>query len=149
MTTEIDWTEFASNWKKFDTVGDSVVGLIVATGMDEYMGKRYPVLTLQTDDGDTVNVPCTQKGLQARLAQLRPQVGVRIAISYQGDGDARPGQNPPKLFEVAVGETPAPVAPAAAPVAAPVAPVVPTAVVPAPAAVAAPSTVAPSAADLL
>ena len=143
MTTEIDWTEFASNWKKFDTVGDSVVGLIVATGMDEYMGKRYPVLTLQTDDGDTVNVPCTQKGLQARLAQLRPQVGVRIAISYQGDGDARPGQNPPKLFTVAVGETPAP----AAPVAAVAAPVVPTAVVPAP--VAAPSTVAPSAADLL
>jgi len=141
MTTEINWSEFASNWKKFDTPGDSVVGLIVATGMDEYMGKRYPVLTLQTDDGDTVNVPCTQKGLQAKLAQVRPQVGTRIAISYQGDGDARPGQNPPKLFEVAVGETPAPAAPVAAPVVA--------SVVPAAAPVAAASTVAPSAADLL
>lgn len=135
MSDPIDWSQFASAYKKFETPGDSIVGTLVAAGVGEYMGNTYPELTLETDEGVTTVVSCSQAMLKNRIGDLRPQLGTRIAITYTGDGTAKANQHPPKLFDVAVGEAPAP----AAPVAAPVETVAPTAVVPAPVAPATPS----------
>lgn len=135
MSDPIDWSQFASAYKKFETPGDSIVGTLVAAGVGEYMGNTYPELTLETDEGVTTVVSCSQAMLKNRIGDLRPQLGTRIAITYTGDGTAKANQHPPKLFDVAVGEAPAP----AAPVEAPVETVAPTAVVPAPVAPATPS----------
>ena len=138
MSDPIDWSQFASAYKKFETPGDSIVGTIVAAGVGEYMGKTYPELTLETDEGATVIVSCSQAVLKGRIADLNPQIGNRLAITYTGDGIAKANQNPPKLFDVAVGDAPVAAAPVA-PASAPVETVVPTAVVPAPVAPATPS----------
>lgn len=138
MSDPIDYSQFASAYKKFETPGDSIVGTIVAAGVGEYMGNTYPELTIETDEGVTTVVSCSQAMLKNRIGDLRPQLGTRIAITYTGDGTAKANQHPPKLFDVAVGEAPAPAAPVA-PASAVEAPVVPTAVVPAPVAPATPS----------
>lgn len=139
MSDHIDWSQFASAYKKFETPGDSIVGTLIAGGVGEYKGNTYPELTIETDEGVTTIVSCSQAMLKNRIGDLKPQIGTRIAITYTGDGIAKANQNPPKLFDVAVGEAPVAIAPTVAPASAPVETVVPTAVVSAPVAPATPS----------
>jgi hypothetical protein len=119
--TTIDWGEFAGSGGqyperfKFNSPGDAIAGTIVdiriATMPD---GDRLPSLSLRDDQGTEWSLLASQRGLQALLASHRPASGDRISIVYTGDGEAKPGKNAPKLFDVAVVRPDGGPAPAAA-----------------------------------
>jgi hypothetical protein len=77
-------------------------------------GDRLPSVTLRDDQGTEWSLLASQRGLQALLATHRPASGDRISIVYTGDGEAKPGKNAPKLFDVAVVRPDGGPAPAAA-----------------------------------
>ena len=129
MTDTIDWAEFASpsdypDEFKFETPGDSIVGLILKVEAVDTRYGRKPVLRVRTDDNAERTVWASNVDLQARLADLRPAGGDRIAIVYTGLGEAKPGQNAPKLYDVQLVKG---TAPAAAPQAQPAPAAAPTA----------------------
>ncbi len=99
-----DWNEYKStgDWVTFDSVGDKVVGQVLAIRVGkDFNGQPCPELVLRTDEGDKT-LTAGQKVLKARLAEEQPQVGDRIAVVYSGVGDAKPGKAPAKLFDVEV-----------------------------------------------
>lgn len=100
--SDIDWDQFDSDFIKFDEIGDSVAGTIMAIRVGkDFKGNPCPELVVRTDNGDKT-VTAGQAKLKPELARLKPQVGDRIAIVYSADGDAKPGQAPAKLFDVQV-----------------------------------------------
>lgn len=126
--SDFDYDQFASNGDhmKWTNVGDAVAGelVVVRVGKD-FNGNDCPELVIRQDDGEDVIVTAGQKVLQNRLAEVRPVVGEKVAITYSAIGTAQPGKAPAKLFAVVArhkdgqlrqasysGETPAP-APAA------------------------------------
>ena len=133
MSDDFNWDEFGSTsgFMAFREIGDAIAGEVLAVrkGKD-FNGGPCPELVIRTDDGD-VTVTAGQTVLQSCLAEVRPRAGEKVAITYSGVGDAKPGKAPAKLFTVAVRDaagqlrtapeasTPAPAAtPAPAPAAA-------------------------------
>ena len=55
--------------------------------------------TVLTDDGRLITV---WESAMLRTLFDEAEEGDRVAIVYQGLGKAKPGQNPPKLFEVGI-----------------------------------------------
>lgn len=99
-----NWDDFANgDFIKFENVGDSVAGEVrsLTVGQD-FNGAPCPKILIATDEGDERTVTAGQKVLQSRLAEVRPQVGEKVAIVYSGVGDAKPGKAPAKLFTVQV-----------------------------------------------
>lgn len=99
------------NWKgykqsggyiSFDEPGDKATGeiLSITTGQD-YKKNPCPELVLDTEDGPRT-VTAGQAVLKSRLAEHEPQVGDYISIEFTGYGEAKKGQNAPKMFDVAV-----------------------------------------------
>jgi hypothetical protein len=125
MTEQDPWYDFTprgdGTFVKFDTPGQSVVGTIVrrerGTKFDNVT--PCPQLVIATDDG-TEQIVCgsldvLENQMLAKRDELVP--GARVKITFTGVGKARPGFNPPKLFEVNVkpaSTAPAPAAAAAA-----------------------------------
>lgn len=111
---DFDWNAFAQNgdFVTFKEIGDNVVGDIVAIRVGKgFNGDPVPEMIIRTDDGAERTLTAGQTMLKSTLADVRPQVGQRIAIVYSGVGNAKPGQAPAKLFDVAIvpaGTTPAP-----------------------------------------
>lgn len=98
----MDWSKYKSSFMKFEQIGDSIAGDIVAiTDGDDFNGNPCPQLTLDTEDG-VRKVTCGQKMLQAALAEREPQEGDHITITYSGVGEGKPGRAPAKLFTVEV-----------------------------------------------
>jgi hypothetical protein len=119
-----DWDQHkqTGDWITFDSVGDQIIGEIIAirTGKD-FNQNPCPELVIRTDDGDEKTLTAGQVRLKSELAAQAPQVGDRIRIVYSGVGESKPGKAPAKLFDVAVrakdpNATPVPVAAAPAPV---------------------------------
>jgi hypothetical protein len=108
-STEFPWEQFNSNADriKFEQPGQSVVGTITQIGVTDFgTGKpedRAPEVYVTTDDGNEVSFAASQWQLKAKLAELRPQVGDRIAVVFTGYGPAKPPKSPPKQFDVQVG----------------------------------------------
>lgn len=92
----------SGNYFKFQQVGDSVTGLIqsIVEGSD-YGGQPIPVLELETDEGE-VTVSASQVMLRAELAAVQPEVGDEVTITFIDFGEAQPGRNPAKLFEIEI-----------------------------------------------
>jgi hypothetical protein len=94
-------------WKP-STPGDSIEGVLV--GYDErtsdYSGETYPVLSIEADDGTEYTWFASQAGAKSQVERLRPQIGERVGASYRGEGDAKPGQSPPKRFRFLVDRIP-------------------------------------------
>lgn len=116
-----DWKRHASDYVSFDTVGQEAEGVITdITEKDFGDGKgAKPVLHLRSADGEVRQVTCSQVNLLRLIADLGPDIGDHIKITYKGEDLARKkgGQNPPKVFDVALtpkammagnGATPAP-----------------------------------------
>jgi hypothetical protein len=98
----LDWNRYKSNYMKFDSVGDSIEGTILALSEGEdFNGHPCPQLTIDTDSGPR-KVTCGQVMLQAALAEKEPLEGDFVRITYSGAGEIRPGRTPAKLFSVTV-----------------------------------------------
>lgn len=129
--SDFNWDQFAnaSGFWTAENVGDSIAGDILTIRIGQDFNKQpVPELVIRTAEGDDVAVTAGQVVLKRLLAEIRPQVGEKIGITYTGAGEAKPGKAPAKLFTVQVRGTdgqlrqaPAAAAPApAAPVAPPV-----------------------------
>lgn len=112
---------------KFDTVGKWVSGTIVAAEKrqqtkvgsgellfwDDGRPRNQLVVTIQTDEtSDDIEGDDGQRRIYARgimLNELRKAIrphggkiepGGKLAVRYTGDGEKKPGMNPPKLYQV-------------------------------------------------
>ena len=63
--------------------GDSVEGTVTSVEIFEGQFSTDPVIALDVD-GDPVKVSGARTVLKRKLNELRPEVGVRIAILYKG-----------------------------------------------------------------
>jgi hypothetical protein len=62
-----------------------------------------PKVTLETDAGRTVEIPCRQARLRAEIIRLRPALGERLRIEYGGSAGRSVGAySPAKQFTVSV-----------------------------------------------
>lgn len=118
MTSIWDDPEIRSSdeYVKFENVGDSVAGTILAIKKHTFDdGKVVPQVLIRLDNGDEKTLTASQVQLKAKLAELRPGAGDIISVTYTQE-EKRSGGKTLKHFDVVVGG-----APASAPVAAPVA----------------------------
>lgn len=127
MTSVWDDPELAiaSDYVKFENVGDSVAGKVIAVQVHRFDdGKVAPKLIIETDGGDEIAMTAGQIRLKAALAEQRPEPGDHITVTFTQE-EKRPGGKTLKHFDVTVTRggrpAPAPVTPVAAP--APAAPV--------------------------
>lgn len=75
----------AGEYVKWDTP-KSIVGTIVAlTKGSDVNGNPAVVISIEQADGETCAVTAAQYQLKKKVAELRPGVGDRIAITYEGD----------------------------------------------------------------
>ena len=87
---------------KWETVGDKVVGDVVALGIGLSLnGDKVPELTVREDGGNDVTVTASQSNLKAEILRLRPVVGDRISIVYAAT-EKREGGKTLKKFDVKV-----------------------------------------------
>lgn len=69
--------------------GDIVTGRVVDIEMFDGKFGTYPLLMLETDDGDEIAVHAFHTVLKSELARKRPQPGDLIGIKFQGDPEGR------------------------------------------------------------
>jgi hypothetical protein len=100
-TPKMNWDEFRSEYVRWTTPGQVVEGDLRLARKGDYMGREFPELILDTEDGTRI-VSASQANLMRQLAEDPPAVGDWVRIEYLGEGEARPGQSPPKLFLVTV-----------------------------------------------
>jgi hypothetical protein len=112
-----DWSAYKGDRFKFTEAGMSVEGTVAGLSATDFGDGPVPVVAITTADAGTVEVTCSQRVLQMRLAELAPQMGDKIRITYDGEdhAGARPGRSPAKLFTVLVKHGAEPTPPAAAP----------------------------------
>lgn len=76
----------AKGWRPEE--GDTIVGLLTAvqSGWSDYKNGTYPILVVadEAQDGTLVAVHAFHAVLFNRLMELKPRVGERIGIKYQG-----------------------------------------------------------------
>lgn len=96
----------SGNFAKWVNPGDNVTGIV--TLVDPTGGttappesKVCPLLGVDTDDGETIQVTCSQYQLHTKVFEAAPEVGDRIAITYTGQ-ERMPNGNTPKQFTVEV-----------------------------------------------
>ena len=109
----------ASEYVKFENVGDSVAGTVLAVQVHRWDdGTACPKLVIDTGDGEEIALTASQMRLKALLAEQRPEAGDHITVTFT-EVEKRPGGKTLKHFDVQVtrgGTQPAPkAAPAAAP----------------------------------
>jgi hypothetical protein len=95
------WDGYKGDRFKFTTEGDSIEGTISRLHATDFGDGPVPVITIDTNTG-SVELTCSQRVLQMRLAELAPMVGDWVKITYDGENRARarPGRSPAKLFTV-------------------------------------------------
>lgn len=98
-----------TDYVKFENVGDTIVGTIDGIGIHTWDdGRRCPKLFIVDDDGNSRTLTAGQYELKKKLAELRPEVGDRIAIKFVAT-DKLDGGKTAKRFTVQTkkGEAPA------------------------------------------
>ena len=72
-------------------VGDKLIGTVV--DLDErdsdYGDEPYPIVTVETDDGNELACHAFHTVARNELAKQRPVVGERIGIAYHGKADGK------------------------------------------------------------
>lgn len=85
--------EYAEGWRPNE--GDTIIGEVVeiGKGWSDQSDSHYPIITIKPQDGgDPVAVHCFHTTLYGRLLDLRPKVGERIGIKYQGKDKTKDGK---------------------------------------------------------
>jgi hypothetical protein len=75
----------SGEYKKWETVGDNVVGKILAIspkGGSNFDGDPCPLVVIEGDDGEEVKITLAQANLVRTVAAARPEVGDRVAIVF-------------------------------------------------------------------
>lgn len=115
----------ADPYVKFTEPGQTIEGVIIRLSSTDFGGKSslVPVITLRTPGGIEKIINCSQTVLQRRMAELAPEEGDGVKITYLGEAErSMPGRSPAKLFDVEVTpaawlrretESPAPASPRA------------------------------------
>ena len=92
--------------------GDIVVGVITEIRARSIITKAdskelwFPVVALDTDDGQGVIVDCGRGGLAGPVIEARPKVGQRIGFRFIGPVDGRDGKSYDKFVVEFENETP-------------------------------------------
>lgn len=95
------WRQFPITWDPDE--GETLTGTVEHLGEIRLRDNWYPKIQIRTDLGELVTVIATQKQLLAKLVTLKPKVGDRIKIRYEGPaGHAAPGMNPTLRYSIAV-----------------------------------------------
>lgn len=86
---------YAEGWRPEE--GDVLVGTVTEVGVGfSNFGGNYPIVTVQPEErgAEPVAVHCFHVALQSRMLGLRPRVGERIGIKYEGQRPhkSQPGQ---------------------------------------------------------
>lgn len=81
--------EYAPAWRP--QPGEGIEGTVVAVSQREGGYGSYPVLTLDTSDGELA-VHAFHAVLRNELAEYAPEVGDALAIVYQGKVEGRHGK---------------------------------------------------------
>ena len=80
---------FAEAWKP--EPGDKLIGTVV--DLDErdsaYGDEPYPIVTVETDDGNELAFHAFHTVARNELAKQRPAIGDRIGIAYHGKQDGK------------------------------------------------------------
>jgi hypothetical protein len=81
--------DFAPAWRP--EPGDKLIGRVVELGERTTEYGTYPIVTVQTDEGERFAAHAIHTVLASQLAGKRPKVGERIGIVYRGKvkGDER------------------------------------------------------------
>lgn len=96
------WNQFPIDWRP-DQPGDQVVGTIEHLGEQKVIDGFAPRLKIRTDEGEVVYVVATQTQLLAKLVRLKPRVGDRIKILFEGESNTKiAGFKPAHIYRVAV-----------------------------------------------
>jgi hypothetical protein len=84
-----------ANWT---TPGEYVEGIYL--GMQEGIGpNKSKLYNFRMPDAQIVSV-WGGTVLDSRMAMMQPPVGSTVKIVYVGDGNKKPGQNPPRIFAI-------------------------------------------------
>lgn len=114
-----DWSKYQDGARfKFVSPGDKVEGEILKISATTFggTGDPTPVLDIKTSTGAVMQVTASQTVLCNRLAELAPDIGDVVSITYTGDAEkSRPGFNAAKLFDVILKKGDGAPPPAAAP----------------------------------
>ena len=98
-----DWNRFTpdSNYVSWEKPGDKVTGTLKHLGIGSGFGREYPELTIITTEGEKI-LSAAQVNLIRQLQDDPPALGDGITVEFLGEGEARGGNNPAKLFRVTV-----------------------------------------------
>jgi hypothetical protein len=97
--------EFAEAWRP--DPGDKLVGEIVELGARAgYDDELYPIVTIRQDNGVELAAHCFHTVLRNELAKLKPQVGQRIAVKYEGEVATANGRSRYHSYRVATDRAP-------------------------------------------
>jgi hypothetical protein len=86
--------------------GDKVAGTIVGFGTHDAGWGRYPILTLEQDNGEHIAVHAQRTVLSGELAKIKPAKGERIAVRYDGPTPKRDGKGSYHKYTVAMPDRP-------------------------------------------
>lgn len=81
--------EFAPAWRP--DPGDKLSGEVVGIGERAGEYGSYPIVTLRRDDGEELALHAFHSVLASELAALRPKLGDRLAVRYDGKKQTRTG----------------------------------------------------------
>lgn len=96
------WKQFPVTWDPSEA-GDYVWGIVEHLGEVKIRDEWIPEIRIRTGDGVLVKVLASQKRLLAQLVELKPRVGDRIKIRYDGeDQRSAPGMRPTQRWTVGV-----------------------------------------------
>jgi hypothetical protein len=73
--------DYAPAWRPVP--GEKVIGAVTALDAREGAYGTYPIVTLETDDGE-IALHCFHEVLQNELAKIAPKIGDRIGVKYVG-----------------------------------------------------------------
>lgn len=93
-----------AGWRPED--GDTLDGRVIelGRGWSDQAGEYYPIITIETEDGERVNVHAFHAILKNALMDKQPHTGDRIIITYHGKRPTRADAN--RMVAIYTLETP-------------------------------------------
>ena len=82
--------------------GDTLTGKVTSLdrGWSDWSSSFYPIVTIQTADGNSVNVHCFHHVLRTRMQALMPKPGDTLTITYLGQKDSKDGRRKVSMYTV-------------------------------------------------
>jgi hypothetical protein len=97
------WNQFPVDWRPAEP-GEILIGTVEKLGQRRsFDGDLVASVLVKTDTGEMVNLIATHVHLLNALKDLKPRVGDRIKVLFEGqDARSAPGFRPANRYQVAV-----------------------------------------------